>query len=610
VGRLPLILVFTLCVTWIAALLGAADASAIPCTFCSVLSSPASGAVVTSPVALSATYYDDNGGTGFQTYQVCTTSACSTVLWTTDVYGLSSMNVGSATFTGATGTYYWRVETFEDFPGSRSHVTAARSFVIGSAPSPPNAPAALAQYRSDGVTALPAAGWTNETSVVFRFTASDPDASQTLTPWVELSTTGTFAGTCGTAGSNLYSGTPVSAPTGGASVALRVDASALADSSTYYWRTCVVDQSGAASGWSTAAGSPPFRVDATAPVSPAAASIYDLSVSFSGDQDFTSDPNALSGSWAAGSDSGSGIASYSWCFSTSNSGCSAIAGTAQTNGDVSRQASATATGLAPATAYYLCVQARDVAGNVEASWSCSDGFRLAPSVTSTNPSSLPQGRSAVIVQVLGSGFQTGATISVSGTGITVGSAVFVNAGRIDVTLTVAGAAPLGARDVGVLNPDGGSGVGVGALTIAAPSISISLSTLDYDDAVRDTASPYTFTFGLCTPGVPRQVGPAGSGQATAGAAFVVTRTSDTNSVLQASVSDFTGPAPLAAGAVAWRINGQVGAWTSFTTANSTVDGVADPGTIVGSYDAQLTVPANQASGTYSSTLVWTALPLP
>jgi hypothetical protein len=89
-----------------------------------------------------------------------------------------------------------------------------------------------------------------------------------------------------------------------------------------------------------------------------------------------------------------------------------------------------------------------------------------PTVTSTSPSSLDQGATSQTVSVVGTGFVSGATVSFSGTGITINSTTFTNSTHLTLSVTVAGGAALGARDVTVTNPDAGTGTGSGVFTVA------------------------------------------------------------------------------------------------------------------------------------------------
>jgi hypothetical protein len=94
-----------------------------------------------------------------------------------------------------------------------------------------------------------------------------------------------------------------------------------------------------------------------------------------------------------------------------------------------------------------------------------------PGVTSTSPSSRPQGASGQTVTITGSGFATGAVASFSGTGITVNSTTFVSATSVTANVTITTGATVGARNVTVTNLDGGISTGTGVFTVnAVPTI--------------------------------------------------------------------------------------------------------------------------------------------
>jgi hypothetical protein len=96
-----------------------------------------------------------------------------------------------------------------------------------------------------------------------------------------------------------------------------------------------------------------------------------------------------------------------------------------------------------------------------------------PTVTSTSPNSRGQGAASQVISVVGTGFVSGATSFFAGTGITVNSTAFVDATHLNVTITVAGNATVGAGNVTVTNPDGGTGTGTGVFTVnAGPTISL------------------------------------------------------------------------------------------------------------------------------------------
>ena len=247
------------------------------------LTSPANGATGLSSTPLLTIGTSDGAFSGSlnSTIQVCTTSNCSSVAQTSPTFNSTA---GTASWTPsalANGTYWWKASTC-DFYGNCGDPTPIWSFTVGGAGNTaPTAPSSLAQYRSDGITAIATAAWTNQSTVVLKFNVSDPDASQTLTPWVEISSTGSFSGTCGTAGANMFSGSNVTATTGGTNYLATVTVTGLVDGSTYYWRACSKDQAGSTSGWTARAGAPDFRVDANAPTNPTSAEIFDLSTTFS-----------------------------------------------------------------------------------------------------------------------------------------------------------------------------------------------------------------------------------------------------------------------------------------------------------------------------------------
>lgn len=90
----------------------------------------------------------------------------------------------------------------------------------------------------------------------------------------------------------------------------------------------------------------------------------------------------------------------------------------------------------------------------------------APIPTSASPSSLGQGATAQTVTVTGSGFQAGATVQVSGSGVSA-TVRSVTATSVSLSVTVAADATTGARDLSVVNPDGGSGTCPGCFAVVA-----------------------------------------------------------------------------------------------------------------------------------------------
>src|SRR5262249_1643498 len=145
------------------------------------------------------------------------------------------------------GTYY--IGACADGPGvifesteSDNCFASGGTVRIGEAPAAPGAPTALGQFRSDGTTALPVGGWTNQSSVVLRFAMTDPNHTDSLVPEVEFKPVATAFD-----GSGLSAGTAV--PSAGAPVQGSVTVTGLSNGGQYHWRARVRDAGGQVSGW-------------------------------------------------------------------------------------------------------------------------------------------------------------------------------------------------------------------------------------------------------------------------------------------------------------------------------------------------------------------------
>jgi hypothetical protein len=130
------------------------------------------------------------------------------------------------------------------------------------APVAPGLPAALGQLRADGTTGLAVGAWTNQTTVVLRFTMTDGNRADTLVPEVEIKPLGTAFN-----GGGLRAGSPVAAS--GAPVQGSVTVTGLSNGVQYHWRARVRDAAGQLSGWATfgsnAESSRDVGVDTAAP---------------------------------------------------------------------------------------------------------------------------------------------------------------------------------------------------------------------------------------------------------------------------------------------------------------------------------------------------------
>ncbi|HWC01721.1 MAG TPA: S8 family serine peptidase [Methylomirabilota bacterium] len=93
---------------------------------------------------------------------------------------------------------------------------------------------------------------------------------------------------------------------------------------------------------------------------------------------------------------------------------------------------------------------------------------VVPTLTGVAPAGGEQG-ATVAVTVTGTNFQSGATLSV-GAGVTVTNVTVPAATQLQATLSIAGGAAVGPRDVTVTNPGGGGATLAGGFTVTAPGV--------------------------------------------------------------------------------------------------------------------------------------------
>jgi hypothetical protein len=101
------------------------------------------------------------------------------------------------------------------------------------------------------------------------------------------------------------------------------------------------------------------------------------------------------------------------------------------------------------------------------------GVAGAPAISSVSPNTLGQAGTRTLT-INGSNFQSGATASVSGTGVTVVSTTFVSSIKLTVKVKAAATAPIGSRDITVTT-GAGSATCTGCLTINAAPVVTSTS---------------------------------------------------------------------------------------------------------------------------------------
>jgi hypothetical protein len=165
------------------------------------------------------------------------------------------------------GTYF--IVACADAPGdifesneSDNCMASTTTVRIVDVPVAPGLPTGLAQFKADGTTALAVGAWTNQSTVVLRFTMADASSTDSLVPEVEIKPVATaFNGT------GLRTGTPVAST--GAPVPGSVTVTGLSNGLTYHWRARVRDSAGQVSGWASFGGnaetSGDVSVDTAAP---------------------------------------------------------------------------------------------------------------------------------------------------------------------------------------------------------------------------------------------------------------------------------------------------------------------------------------------------------
>ena len=205
----------------------------------------------------------------------------------------------------------------------------------------PTAPTSLVQYKSDGSTVISSGGWTNETSVKFSFSMSSTNASDSLTPYVEIrpNVTAFTNSMTNSVTAVAYSGSPVTGI---------VPVTGLVDGTIYHWQASA-NNAAATGPWTTKGGSPDFGVDTSGPTTPGTPT--------------TTTPtsnNKPIWTWTASTDGSSGLPAtpytVQWCTDSGFSGCGANISTSATNSFTH------GTSLADGT-WYFRVKATDAVSN-------------------------------------------------------------------------------------------------------------------------------------------------------------------------------------------------------------------------------------------------------
>jgi hypothetical protein len=165
-------------------------------------------------------------------------------------------------------------------------------------------------------------------------------------------------------------------------------------------------------------------------------------------------------SWSTVTAPGSGTVKY---YVSRDGGSSSA--NCPTSASPSAATSCTDTGVSPGSHSYTVTA-------VWRSWTATSAAKSvtaisSPTVTAASPGSRGQGAGVQAITVTGSHFASGASTTVSGTGVTVNSTTFKSSTELTVGITVAAGATTGARNVTVSNTDSGSGTGTGIFTVTA-----------------------------------------------------------------------------------------------------------------------------------------------
>jgi subtilisin family serine protease len=200
---------------------------------------PASRDFGTVPVGATAdlTFTVQNTGTGTLTGEAKTALPFSIVSGAAYALGAGQSQTVTVRFSPTTAAPSVGDVTFTggDNPSRPVHGVGAAANVA------PDLPTALGQFRTDS-TAVAVGAWTNQTSVVLKFSMRDASPADSLTPEVEVKPLGTAF-----TGAGLVAGPPVASS--GAPVQGSVSLAGLLNGVQYHWRARTRDAAGLTSAW-------------------------------------------------------------------------------------------------------------------------------------------------------------------------------------------------------------------------------------------------------------------------------------------------------------------------------------------------------------------------
>ena len=230
--------------------------------------------ITDSTPEFSAIYNDPNNGDVATHYriQVSATSTFSTMQWDTSQAALASSTskgsrIADISYAGsplASSTpYYWRIKFWDTAGHEGAWSTTTASFSLESPVN--NAPIAPTSLQTEGQTnPSDISDSTPEFSAIY----NDSDAGDSANKYrIQLSTSSAFTSVFWDSGTT----TMTSTGQGNRSPEISYTGSALASSTTYYWRIVFTDIGGTGGLWSTSTAS--FSLSATANASPSAPSV-------------------------------------------------------------------------------------------------------------------------------------------------------------------------------------------------------------------------------------------------------------------------------------------------------------------------------------------------
>src|SRR5438093_6455363 len=161
--------------------------------------------------------------------------------------------------------------------------------------------------------------------------------------------------------------------------------------------------------------------------------------------------------------------------------------------DVGKVTSTTINNLTDCQLYYFAVKAYDQPRNLSTAFSNERSGMPKPTVTAVNPLSAAQNTSNLNLTLTGTNCRTGATVALSGTGITVNSVSVGSCTSLTANVTIASSAVAGARDITVRNTDLSSGTGTGLFTVTLADTTPPILSAIASSGISTTGATITWT---------------------------------------------------------------------------------------------------------------------